>query len=173
MTVDIFLGIKPNNVAAGPLEGQDRWLWSTQETFIFSDDFTFWGTYQAFDACVALICQLSVEAKLPPISELLQEPSIRERDCFTLVLRLQTPATFPSALANSEKRLVDRFVEMISSLSSVVTDQWPTAQKPVDSIELSVRRRQHGRHQTGVPGARGVFLRQFGHQRWLIDIPFN
>lgn len=173
MTVDIFLGIKPNNVAAGPMEGQDRWLWNTRETFVFSDDFTFWGTYQAFNVCVALICQLSVEAKLPPISELLQEPSIRERDCFTLVLRLQTPATFPSTLSNYEKRLVDRFVVTIFNLSSGLTDQWLSLQKPVDGIEISARRRQHGRHQTGMPGARGAFLNQFGRQRWRIDIPFD
>lgn len=44
ITADIFLGIKPNNVASGPHEGQDRWIWSTQESFVFSDDFTFWGT---------------------------------------------------------------------------------------------------------------------------------
>ncbi|GHJ84806.1 hypothetical protein NliqN6_1208 [Naganishia liquefaciens] len=102
ISADIFLGIKPNNVAPGPQEGQDRWLWSTQETFVFTDDFTFW------------------EAKLPPISELLQDQTIGQRDCFTLVLRLQTPATFPSTLNSREKRLVDK--NLLTGLKSLLDD---------------------------------------------------
>ncbi|KAJ9110018.1 hypothetical protein QFC20_003092 [Naganishia adeliensis] len=90
-SADIFLGIKPNNVPAGPGEGQDRWLWSKAESHFFSDDSCdFW------------------EASLPPISELLLDSAIREQDCFTLVLRLQTPATNAAALHGTEKRLVDR-----------------------------------------------------------------
>lgn len=43
-SADIFLGIKPNNVPAGPGEGQDRWLWSRAETHVFTDDSCdFWG----------------------------------------------------------------------------------------------------------------------------------
>lgn len=49
------------------------------------------------------------EASLPPISELLLDSAIREQDCFTLVLRLQTPATNAAALHGTEKRLVDRY----------------------------------------------------------------
>jgi hypothetical protein len=54
MTTDIFLGIKPNSVAPGPHEGQDRWLWSKQETFVFTDDFTFWGTYSPSGSSILL-----------------------------------------------------------------------------------------------------------------------
>ena len=49
------------------------------------------------------------EASLPPISDLLLDPAIKEQDCFTLVLRLQTPATHAGALHGTEKRLVDRY----------------------------------------------------------------
>jgi hypothetical protein len=49
------------------------------------------------------------EASLPPISDLLLDPAIKEQDCFTLVLRLQTPATHAGASHGTEKRLVDRY----------------------------------------------------------------
>lgn len=43
-SADIFLGIKPNNVPAGPGEGQDRWIWSKAETHVFTEDSCdFWG----------------------------------------------------------------------------------------------------------------------------------
>lgn len=54
MTANIFLGIKPNSVAPGPHEGQDRWLWSKQESFVFTDDFTFWGTSWRFGLSIVL-----------------------------------------------------------------------------------------------------------------------
>jgi hypothetical protein len=59
MTADIFLGIKPNSVAPGPHEGQDRWLWSKQETFVFTDDFTFWGTSWLFRLEIVLTSKVA------------------------------------------------------------------------------------------------------------------
>lgn len=111
-TADIFLGIKPNNVPAGPGEGQDRWLWSKSDSHVFAEDSEFWGKFHvARSVRPALTFESFVaEASLPPIADLLLNPAIQEQDCFTLVLRLQTPATYASALNGVEKRLVDRCV---------------------------------------------------------------
>lgn len=55
----------------------------------------------------------NTEIRLPSISALMENTRIREQDAFTLVLRLQAPASEASDFNESGKQLVDRSAERI------------------------------------------------------------
>ncbi|KAJ9103383.1 hypothetical protein QFC19_004482 [Naganishia cerealis] len=98
---NIFLGIKHRDEAVGRRHAYHDWVWQTSVNYVFTDDFSF------------------CEIQLPSIRVLLENPRIREQDAFTLVMRLQAPASHALNF-NTGKQLVDR--SLMLGLKSLLDD---------------------------------------------------